>query len=288
MGAPVGVSQDLQQFTRFRPNQEGDGLSMHVCAAITNIIRATTSASVGTGLGSPSGAFASVQLNLTDPAGLTAAGTKSPFQLITPIFDLIASAFVRYKVKKLIFHYEPQAAATTGERLVFAFANDPLHPVMWNATPPTNSALLGLSDSIAFMPWRAWSMDVSHRLGDTEFYTFSDASTSVTEFVERFSDFGVISCITDTLSAGSNLVCGILYAEMEIELREFCPITVTRPASLRLLSDKAARHADERSHVQEAKRPEAAKVDTCGSTSESSEQEIARLREEVKGLQAAA
>jgi hypothetical protein len=171
----------------------------------------------------------SLQLNATAPALLAAAGTKSEQGYLSPIFDLIASAFVRYRVTKFVFHYEPQCSATTTERMVFAFAVDPLHPVLWNATVPHSASLLVLSDSIAFAPWRSWSMDVSHRLGKEKLYTFSDSSTTVGTFTERFSDFGVMSCVTSSVS-GSATDCGILYADIEVELSEFCPITVTYPA----------------------------------------------------------
>jgi len=242
MGAPAGVSQDLQQFTKFLPSSNPAGIRLHTCVAISQVCKETVG-TTGNGLLVTSGnTYMSAQLNLTDPAWLTSAGTKVAQPFITPVFDLIASAFVRYKIKKLVFHYEPQAAATDGQRLVFAFANDPLHPILWNATVPTSSALLTLSDSIAFMPWRAWSMDVSASVSKDSLYTYSDSSTTVAEFVERFSDFGVMSCITSGAAAAVTLPCGVLYLETEIELEEFCPISVTRPSSLAVLRRAAKTH----------------------------------------------
>jgi hypothetical protein len=173
-----------------------------------------------------------VQLNLTQPAALSGGGTKVNSQYTSPVFDLIASAFVRYRVNSLKFHYEPQAAATTSERLVFAFAEDPMHPILWNATVPTQTGLLALGDSVAFAPWRSWTMDVSRRLSKEMFYTFTDPSTTVASFAERFSDFGCISCVTNSI--GTTTASGILYMEIDIELLEFCPISVTLPASKHL------------------------------------------------------
>lgn len=236
MGAPAGVSQDLQQFTRFYPGSKRDSLRMHVCAAIGQVQRISAGAT-GAGLVDTSQEFNSAQLNLTNPAGLQPAGTKTNYIYNSPVFDLIASAFVRYRMKKLVFHYEPQSAATASERMVFAFANDPLHPVLWNASPPNQAALLSLSDSIAFAPWRAWSMDVTNKVSQDKLYTYSDASTTVTEFAERFSDFGVISCVTNSVS-GSSAGAGIIYMECEIELEEFCPISTTRPGILTNLKRK--------------------------------------------------
>jgi hypothetical protein len=116
---------------------------------------------------------------------------------------------------------------------VFAFAEDPVHPILWNATVPTQNNLLALADSVAFMPWKGWSMDVSHKLiRGQRFYTYSDAGTStVTLQTERFADFGVISCITSSVSQGSSAICGVLYMETVIELEEFCPIVTTAPVS---------------------------------------------------------
>ena len=113
-GAPVAISQDLQQFTRFSRGSAEDSITMHTCAAISQILRATSN-SVGTAILSPgANTGVSLQLNLTQPASLSQTGTKVNVNYTSPIFDLIASAFVRYRVKKLIFHYEPQSSATTG------------------------------------------------------------------------------------------------------------------------------------------------------------------------------
>lgn len=215
---------------------------MHTQAAIFNILKTSGSASNPALQEAGGDEGMSAQLNMTDPARLSNAGTKGSIDYLSPVYDLIASAFVRYKVKKLVFHYEPQASATDSQRLVFAYANDPLHPILWNATIPTQASCLALADSIAFMPWRAWSMDVTHRLGDNTFFTFSDSSTTVTEFVERFSDFGVISCITSENSVGAPVVGGVLYMEAVIEFSEFCPISVTRPSSLQKMARKALKH----------------------------------------------
>jgi hypothetical protein len=216
---------------------------MHSCFALATLTRESSDA-VGTALEMVStGTGVSLQLNATDPAMLGAAGTKSSQGYLSPVFDLIASAFVRYRVTRLVFHYEPQCSATSTERMVFAFAADPLHPVLWNATPPGSSALLSLADSVAFAPWRAWSLDVSRKLSKEELYTFSDASLTVGTFTERFSDFGVISCVTSSVS-GVKTACGVLYAEIEMELKEFCPVSLSRPAMASSLLPKLAVHLE--------------------------------------------
>lgn len=244
MGAPAGVSQDLQQFTRFLPSNGGNGIRIHSCFALASILRISSDAQ-GAGLRDGTGGSTgiSMQLSATDPALLAAGGTKSSADFVSPIFDLIASAFVRYRVTRLVFHYEPQSSATTSERMVFAFAADPLHPILWNSTVPNQTSLLAVADSVAFAPWRAWSMDVTYRLGNTFLYTFADSSTTVGTFTERFNDFGVISCITSSVS-GSTADCGILYGEIEVEFEEFCPISVTRPAMASYLAPRLANHVN--------------------------------------------
>lgn len=230
-GAPVAVSQDMQQYTKFSAGSDSDSIRMHTCAAIAQI-RNQVTVPQGPAFSFPASIEGmSCQLNLTQPASLRYDGSKANTSFVSPVFDLIASAFVKYRVHKLVFHYEPQCAATEVERLVFAYAEDPMHPVLWNATVPTSTSLLALADSVAFAPWRSWSMDVTHRLARQEFYTFTDSSTTVASFAERFSDFGVMSCVTSGSGAVANVTCGVLYMETVIELIEFCPISVTLPAS---------------------------------------------------------
>lgn len=239
-GAPVSVSQDLQQYTRFSNNGR-EGLTMHVCAAICNLARISISTGSGNaGMIFPTGAPAvSAQLNLTDPAILNLSGTKILEEYISPVFDLVGSAFARYRFRKLCFHYEPQAAATTTERMVFAFAADPVHPLLWNGTTPTEQDLLALSDSVAFAPWKSWSMDVTAAVNKNKqmLYTFSDPSTTVAEFSERFSDVGVISCVTSS-SSSTSTSCGVLYMEAVVDMEEFCPISLTEPVSTLKLGSK--------------------------------------------------
>ena len=73
-------------------------------------------------------------------------------------------------------------------------------------------------------------MDVSHKVDQQLFYTFTDPSTSVASFAERFSDFGVISCITSAAGIGES-IGGVLYMEADIELVEFCPLTLSAPTA---------------------------------------------------------
>jgi hypothetical protein len=197
-----------------------------------------------------------MQLNLTEPVALQPAGTAVSDEYVSPVFDLIASAFARYRVNKLVFHYEPQASATTSERLVFAFAEDPVHPLLWSNPVPGTSELLALADSIAFAPWRGWSMDVTSRLQNTLFYTFSDPTAAVSTFADRFSDFGVISLVGATPNGTGAIQCGVLYMEVDIELEEFCPIVSVSPSSAALLVRRSQRQAMPKSRPLKAEQPE--------------------------------
>lgn len=236
--APAAVSTNRTQSVRFSAGSRPGDLRMKTTAAIARVLKET----VGTDQGSillTTFRGTSVELNLTHPLLLNAAGTANLDGFITPIYDLIASAFVRYRLRSLKFHYEPQASSTDSQQMVFAFAADPVHPVLWNSTPPDANDLLALSDSRAFMPWEPWTMDLTDRIDTkTVMYTYSDPATTVGTFSERFSDFGVMSCVGATPSQAANLAGGVLYMETDIELMEFCPISVTRPAAAKHLSFK--------------------------------------------------
>lgn len=240
-GAPVAVSRDLQQYTQFASS--GDGLVMRTCAPISIIRREASNVSIPSG-NYPFGALvndavgnlnfqaAAMRLSPTAPYSRLNA-TLFPVKFTSPVWDLIGSAFTRYRVKKLSFHYEPQSSAVAGERMVFAFAADPEHPIL-SKNDLVQRELLALADSVAFMPWKEWSMDVSHRLErDRLFYTFVEPFG---EAVDRFSTFGIISCMTDAQSATSR-EAGVLYMESEIEFVQFCPISTMAPEAAVVLAD---------------------------------------------------
>lgn len=229
MGAPVSVSSDIQQYTRF--SGKGGNLQMHTCAPVCQLLsNSGVSAYAGALDGGSSAARGSIQLSLTRPSSLDSAGAKQDFDYVSPVWQLLSNVFVKYRIKKCVFHYMPQSAATVSDRLVFAFAEDPAHPLVYT-TAPSSSKLLALADSVAFMPWKSWSMDISHRLRDQSFYTFAyddNALTSVNDqVIERLNDFGIIGCVTSGQTNGSPAIGGVLYMESVIEYEEFCPLTQT-------------------------------------------------------------
>lgn len=244
-GAPVAVSEDIQQYTVFLLSRRGTrGIRMKTCAAIATVLR--TSSTVGANNGlimKDNQRFKCAQLNLTDPIRLDEAGGIAQDAYLSPVFDLIASAFTRYEVKSLKFHYEPQSSATTTERLVFAFAPDPLHPIIYDQSS-TVDTLLAVSDSVAFAPWRTWTIDVTDKMDKTLYYTYSDPSVAGGTFSDRFSDFGSIACVTSDTATATNTSCGVLYMEIDVELVEFCPIINVNPEAAKGLSLKLRPRAE--------------------------------------------
>lgn len=224
--APAAVSDDLQQFVRFMPGSKESHLK--VCARVplyfvnsnyhdgTNLIRGGLSLT-------STNSFPYIALSSI--TGIYAGGgTDVVKNYISPVFNLIGSAFTRYKIKGCKFLYEPQSSTQTSDRLVFAYANDPEHPLI-KATPAAASQgkLLALADSMSFAPWKTWELDVSQEVNQDLLYTYNQDNT---ETDNRFNMFGSIGCIpsVEPTSTTAMTVYGVLYAELCFEFVEFCPI----------------------------------------------------------------
>lgn len=247
--APVAVSSDLRQYTYFKPGRKATALKMHTCVPIAEICNSVVNLSGGA-MRVSGQSYNAIQLNLTAPFARSNGPplVTNAVDYTSPVYDLIGSAFTRYRISKLVFHYQPQSQATAPGRLVFAFARDAQHPLVWGTG--TQAALLACADSKAFMPWATWSLDVSNELDDTLYYTF-DASQNTAS--DRFSDFGVIGLTTSLANQATTDISGVLYMESEIELEEFCPITVTRPSLAALASKLAVSGPVDKSDVSENK-----------------------------------
>jgi hypothetical protein len=163
--------------------------------------------------------LSSTQLNYVESSSDTVV------DYLSPIFKLIATSFVRYRVLKLKFIYEPQSATDIKDRLVFAYANDPAHPMVQQSNlTATQANLLALSDSVAFAPWRSWSLDVSSEVKQDLLYTYNQTTTSTLD--NRFNMFGAMGCVPSLqpTSETVGVVYGILYAQIQFEFIEFCPL----------------------------------------------------------------
>jgi hypothetical protein len=229
--APAAVSDFLTQSVKFKPSKGGKGLIMEVCLPLCDIT-GTTFTTGSRGVLTPQGtSFDALTVNPVLPIG----GTSSTGEMfsgsvvtsyINPAWSLISAAFTRWKIRKLIFKYRPQSTSTLADQLVFAFAADPSHSLIGLLSTGilTNSSLLNVGDSIPFMPWMAWDMDVSSTLR-TESELFMADKFSVDDVMDtRFSQAGVFTCTHGT-SQATPIVYGVLYGCAEFELLEFCPIT---------------------------------------------------------------
>jgi hypothetical protein len=161
--------------------------------------------------------------------------------MVSPHVPLLALAFDKYSMRSLTFHYEPQAATSVSDRLVFAWTEDAAHPflspydfVTQAAQVPTQLQLLVTKDSVAFAPWRPWSLKVP--VDPTPRFTFEPTSSGdiLTAADVRLSTFGAMSCVS---SAGSSAVYGILYASMVLDLID--PVPLFQTANIPLLLNLA-------------------------------------------------
>ncbi len=199
---------------------------------------------------------ACARLSLTDPRGYTVGGVDTPMAFISPAFDLLCSTFARYQVKGCRFHYCPQSGTNTTQRMVFAFAADPAHPLINATTAVTQAKLEAVTDSVPFAPWEQWSLDVTHSIDKKlMLFTYDGANGSSTEDrLERLSSFGVIGCQSSANgTATTGDVFGVLYMELTVEFRDFAPISVTRPTLAKRLAIKCvARYEDSKADRRSA------------------------------------
>jgi len=205
---------------------------MDVCAALLNVgTSGTTGDTAALQLPGTSEQAYNTTWNPISGSGTTEGPALVTTPWINPVWELIASAFVRYKIRKMIFEYMPQAASTTDDQLVFAFANDPLHPVIGvNPVTPaalTNAQLLGMSDSVPFMPWREWSLDVTDSFnGDQPLFVARAnelGSAAPIGATYRFSEAGCFA-LTNAATSSTRKTYGVLYLHSTVEFEEFCPV----------------------------------------------------------------
>jgi hypothetical protein len=235
--APSAVSDFLRQHIKF--GGTNDTLNISGLIAIAQVGQSDTAgqfSGIVDGLGSPATA---VRLSPTAPYSINNTGSAAIGAFISPALDLLGSAFTRYRCKKLKFHYRPQSGTDSTQQLVFGFAADPVHPLIASgggySTVPTITGLESLADSIPFAPWAPWDMDVSRKLDIQEWlYTDYDTNDNVSSSTARFSNFGAFGLIAATASTDTAVNYGVLYMSFDMDFKEFCPISVTRPSLLRL------------------------------------------------------
>jgi hypothetical protein len=248
--APSAISAFKQPSITFASGSQAGRLKMMVRAPLF---------SIGAGVGATDGlipadgiadAFTAGILALNQCFVLFSGGSSGSEGYLTPVFDLFGSAFSRYRTTRLRFEYEPQAPTTVSNRLVFGFSADPFNPLVYGASP-SQSKLLSLEDCVAFVGWAPWSLDVSAALDKEWKYVFmpgtSAAPGTVTNQDVRFASPGAIACIAaanGTAVTGDTF--GVLFVDWEIEFKELCPVSVTRPSLTRFeekFPDRTRNHA---------------------------------------------
>jgi hypothetical protein len=124
---------------------------------------------------------------------------------------------------ELEFIYEPQSTAVLSDRLVFAWTDDPGHPFLGvgQTAQPSQLSLLVTKDSVAFMPWKPWSLRVP--VSKDMRFLFNDRTS--TEYSEgaRFADFGVMNCVGSAAPV-TTVQYGILYVKLKMHLIDPVPI----------------------------------------------------------------
>lgn len=246
--APAAQSGFRKTSVTFSKGTTGGSLVMTSTAALYNIGAVATGV-LAAGLQNGSAVYGySAQLNLTSPGGIDSAGAAVAMPAISPQWDLIASCFARYRVLGCEFEYYPQCSTSNPARLVFAYSSDPIHPLLFDATP-TVAEIESVADSIPFSPWAAWKMNVTSKVSKEWFYTYDGlavaAPSSVNSYVERFASFGIVACACSNAAAAE--IDGLLYLTLKVEFCEFNPISVTRPSLLERLHRKITLQAKERS-----------------------------------------
>jgi len=165
---------------------------------------------------------AAITTTMLSTDGSVGAQTEAAANWISPHVPLMALAFDRYRATSLAFHYEPQATATAADRLVFAWTDDPAHPFLGvnQTSPVTQLNCLVTKDSVAFMPWKPWSLRVP--VAPDMRFMYNDATVGSETGTSRFFEMGAMSCVGS--AAPSATIYGVLYAEMVLEFYDPVPI----------------------------------------------------------------
>jgi hypothetical protein len=147
--------------------------------------------------------------------------------------------------------YEPQATTSVVDRLVFAYADDPVHPVLVpTAGYPSQTDLLITPDSVAFAPWLPWSLRVNCDKRD-EKYVFS--TTNAGAFDDdgaRLAYSGVLACVASSVTPA---VYGVLYARVTYRFTDPVPVSNTSIAmcrAIRVVQEDRVRRERTAAHVR--------------------------------------
>jgi hypothetical protein len=173
--------------------------------------------------------------------------TIQPASWIAPHVPLIAVAFDRYRMQSLEFVYEPQATSTTVDRLVLAWTDDPSHPFLSAegaavaTTPPTQLQQLVTSDSMAFMPWKQFSLRVPVSKDERFLFNPEAAIDADSTSLNRFYAMGSLSCTNSNVTLTGAVQYGILYARMVLDFYDPVPIVADIKSLIATVHDLRAK-----------------------------------------------
>lgn len=246
--APLAVSRNKRATVSYSTvsNKGRNAMRVHSCVPLCEI--GNDPFLNGFYIQSPAGAGPALAANLNPyEMPLAAQAITGPsiasFQgsWISPHIPLLALAFDRYAVVSLEFCYEPQSTATTADRLVFAWTDDPSHPflsadsMVESSTVPSQLELLVTQDSVAFMPWKSWTLRVPVSTDERFMYPVLSTPSA------RFSDFGCMTCVASA-TVTEAVQYGILYCSMVIDFLDPVPIVQSVNALLTSLHEQRQKH----------------------------------------------
>jgi hypothetical protein len=154
----------------------------------------------------------------------------------------LASIFAKYKVHDLKIDYFAQQITTQPGNFVLAYSADPCSQRIWkfNTDALVYADALALPDSMPYAPWRSFRLDLGAAIDKkTEHYCNLQSMTSVAVdedysammSILRQCTFGAL-VVMKSANAGSSLVHGIFYMELDIEFFEWMSNTDSNPGSI--------------------------------------------------------
>jgi hypothetical protein len=216
----AGYSSSLRNIVRFGRGSEEGSMRVEFCVPIVQIGNSGVTGNFG--LKYANGDYQAVA-GLGPSGLLTNTSSAGPDYWQNSAINSISQAFSRYSTRKLRFEYRPQSTSTQADQLVFGFASDPMNPLLGLAAGATTADnLLGLSESIPFAPWNAWSLPVRHDAAMKYLDQTSDTTASGT----RFTQAGAFGCVAENTAVVTPVTYGVLYLCGEFDFHDLNPIVL--------------------------------------------------------------
>jgi hypothetical protein len=219
----AGYSSSLRNIVRFGRGSTEDSMRVEFCVPVCQIGNSGTSGNYA--LKYADGTFNSLAGLV--PSGLSPTWDHSLVYWQNSAINSISQAFSRYTTRKLRFEYRPQSTSTQADQLVFGFSSDPLNPLLgYTLGATTADNLLGLSESIPFAPWNAWTLPVRH---DSAMKYISQADLeggSGGTAEARLTMSGSFGCVAENTAIVAPVTYGVLYLCGEFDFHDLNPIVL--------------------------------------------------------------